>query len=146
MSDKKKSFNWMWGWPVDLDECKEQWEDFKSNVDTFWDQMQKMQDTNQKIWKDYWNKAFPLYMEMQDNFVSTLPEKVPTPPGMPPCPVTPKEVMGKVKEFQETANEHMKEQVDNAYDFRKKAQEQARTIITETVKNIEENLDKKQNS
>jgi maltose-binding protein MalE len=62
---------------------------------------------------------------------------------MPESPVSPKEVAGKVKEFQEMANKHVAEQADAAIDFVKKGQEQVKAAVTETVDKIEKNIEEK---
>lgn len=127
----------------DVDACRKQWKDFRSTMDTFWDQMAEMQRTSVETWKDQWNKAFPQMMEMEDNFTASLPEELPTLPGMPACPVKPKAVMDKVKEFQEMANKHAMEQVDSRLDFMKQTQQQAKTAVIEAVDSIEEKVDEK---
>ena len=147
MSKSKKTMQWpmpllpMWGWFGDVDEYKEKWEEFKSTVDTFWDQMIEMQKTSMEAWKEQWDKAFPQLMEMQDKITDNLPEELPTPPGAPVNPIKPKEVMSKVREFQEMANQHAVEQADSALDFCKKGQEQVKATVTETVDKNEEQLD-----
>ncbi len=133
-----KDFAAMWGWPADMDESKKQWKDFRANVETFFEQLQDIQEAYVEAQKEAWNKIFPKIMAMQDKFTETLPEKLPTPPGMPESPVSPKEVAGKVKEFQEMANKHVAEQADAAIDFVKKGQEQVKAAVTEIEKNIAE--------
>ena len=146
MGDKKKAKNFMdyaalWGWPTDKDECKKQWKDFKSNMETFFEQLQGIQETVIEARKEAWNKIFPKILEMEDKVAEALPEELPTPPGVPASPVSPKEVITKVKEFQEMANKHAVEQADSAIDFVKKGQEQVKTAVAETVDKIEEKLD-----
>ena len=149
MGDKKKAkkeftdFAAMWGWPADKEESKKQWKDFRSNMETFFDQLQDIQKTYVEAKKEAWNKIFPKIMAMQDKFADTLPEKLPTPPGMPESPVSPKEIAGKVKEFQEKANQHVVEQADAVIDFAKQQQEQVKTVVTEAVDNIEKNIEEK---
>lgn len=133
-----KDFAAMWGWPADKDESKKQWKDFRANVETFFEQLQDIQETYVEAQKEAWNKIFPKIMAMQDKFTETLPEKLPTPPGMPESPVSPKEVAGKVKEFQEMANKLVVEQADSAIDFVKKGREQVKAAVTKIEKNIAE--------
>ena len=116
---------------------------FIAEVETFFDQLQDIQKTYVEAKKEAWNKIFPKIMAMQDKFAETLPEKLPTPPGMPESPVSPKEIAGKVKEFQETANKHAVEQADAVIDFAKQQQEQVKTVVTEAVDNIEKNIEEK---
>ena len=151
MGDKKKAkkepadFAAMWGWPADKEESKKQWKDFRSNMETFFEQLQDIQKTYVEAKKEAWNKIFPKLMEMQDKFADALPEKLPTPPGMPESTVSPKEIVGKVKEFQEMANKHAVEQADSVIDFAKQGQEQVKTAVTEAVDKIEEKIDEKLN-
>jgi predicted transcriptional regulator len=129
----------MYGWTEDDKESrKEQWKNFKSTMETFLDQVQEMQKTAMEARKEQWNKTFAQLMEMQDNFAANLPEEFPTLPGMPASPVTPKEVMNKVKDFQETVNKHAIEQADSRIEFIKKGQEQVKEIVTDAVKSVEE--------
>ena len=148
MGDKKKMKEFMayaplLGWYGDKDECKKQWKDFKSGVETFFGQLQGIQETVIEARKEAWNKIFPKLLEMEDKVAEALPEQLPTPPGMPASPVSPKEVISKVKEFQETANKHAMEQADSTIDFVKKGQEQVKAVVTETVNNIEEKIEEK---
>ena len=136
-----KDFAAMWGWPADKDESKKQWKDFRANVETFFEQLQDIQEAYVEAQKEAWNKIFPKIMAMQDKFTETLPEKLPTPPGMPESPVSPKEVADKVKEFQEMANKYAVEQADAVIDFAKKGQEQVKSAVTEAVDKIEKNAE-----
>lgn len=133
-----KDFAAMWGWPADKDESKKQWKDFRANVETFFEQLQDIQEAYVEAQKEALNKIVPKIMAMQDKFTETLPEKLPTPPGMPESPVSPKEVAGKVKEFQEMANKLVVEQADSAIDFVKKGREQVKAAVTKIEKNIAE--------
>jgi 5,10-methenyltetrahydromethanopterin hydrogenase len=141
MKKAYKEYAALWGWSGDKEDRKEQWKDFRANMETFFDQMQEIQKTVIEARKETWNKIFPKLMEMQDKITDNLPEELPTPPGAPVNPIKPKEVMSKVKEFQEMANQHAVEQADSALDFCKKGQEQVKATVTETVDKIEEQLD-----
>lgn len=149
MGDKKKKkemkdftdFAAMWGWPADKDERKKQWKEFRANMETLFDQLQDIQKTYVEAKKEAWNKVFPKLMGIQDKFAESLPEKMPTPPGMPESPVSPKEVAGKVKEFQKMANKYAVEQADAVIDFAKKGQEQVKSAVTEAVDKIEKNAE-----
>ena len=121
-------------WKADSKEQKEQWKEFKSYVETFWDQMEELHRTTMDNWKKQWEKAFPQLMDMEDTFASYLPDEFPALPGMP----SPKEFMGKLKEFQEMANKHAVEQTENFMDFVKQGQQQAKTAVKDAVKSIEE--------
>lgn len=141
MGDKKKAKKAylalapLMGWPQDKDEWKEQLKDFKENMVTYYEQMREIQDTAIEARKEAWNKIFPKLMEMEDNFASSLPEK------MPVGSMTPQEVMDKVKEYQEMANKHAMEQADSMVDFYKQRQEQVKDAVAETVDSIVEKLD-----
>ena len=139
MSDTKKMPMWGWGWSSDKDERKEQWEDFKSNMESFWDQMQEMQRTYMEARKEQWEKVFPAFLEMQDSFAAFLPDELPTLPGMPSF-MSPKECMDKLKEFEEMANEHAMEQADSVINYRTQAAEKTKEIVSDAVKNVEDNL------
>ena len=47
----------MWRWR-ETDEYRDQWEDFKSTVDTFWDQMIEMHRTSVESWEKQWDEFF----------------------------------------------------------------------------------------
>ena len=140
MGDKKKAKKAfkaiapMLGLPTDKDELKEQLKDFKENMEAYYEQMRGIQETVIEARKEAWNKVFPKLMEMQDNFASALP-------GMPASSVTPKDVMDKVKAFQEMANKHAMDQADSVIDFYKERQEQVKTAVADTVDSIVEKLD-----
>ena len=125
-------------WNGNTDEQKEQWEDFKSYMETFWDQLQELQRTTVETWKKQWEKAFPQFMDMHDNFAAYLPDELPTLPGMPACPLSPKYLMDKMKDFREMANKHAVEQTETFLDFVKQGQKQAKKAVKDVVKNIEE--------
>ena len=147
MGDKKKAkkaymaFAPLMGWPTDKDEWKEQLKDFKENLETYYKQMREVQDTVIEARKETWNKVFPKLMEMQDNFASSLPEKMPSIPGMPDSSMTPEDFMDKVKKYQEMANQHAMEQADSMVDFYKERQEKVKEAVADTVDTIVEKLD-----
>ena len=41
----------MWGWPSDRD-GREQWDDFRSDMETYWDQFREMQKSYRKATKE----------------------------------------------------------------------------------------------
>lgn len=144
MGDSKKmkkafaEYASQWGWPTDKEESKKQWKEFQSGVETLFGQLQALQETVVEAQKDAWNKILPKLEEIQEKFTEKLPEELPTPPGMPASPVSPKEVAGKLKEIQKTVAKHAQEQADTVVEFCKKGQEQVKEAVKETVKNIEE--------
>lgn len=137
-------YDWFGG-KEGVKKAKKQWEDFKSNMDTFFEQMQEMQSTSREAAKDQWEMFFDQMMQMEDTFISSLPEEAPSVPGMPPFlkpPVSPKACMEKVQEFQKMANEHAVAQTDTFVDFCKQGQEQAKEAVSEAVEQMEANVDK----
>ena len=133
----------MLGWPEDKDDAKKQWKEFKSAMEGVWGTLQKIQQADLEARKERWNKIFPMLMEMQDKAAAALPEKLPTPPGMPESTVKTQDVVDKVKELQEMANKQMMEQADTVIDLVKQGQEKAKEAVEETVKTVEEKLDEK---
>ena len=127
-------------WSMDKAEMKRQWKDYKSNLETYWEQAMETQKTSKEAWKEQWNKIFPKLLEMQDNFADTLPDELPTPPGMAAGAIKPKYFMDKLKEFQEMANKHATDLADAAFDFRMQSQEQAKGLVVDAVDNIADNL------
>jgi hypothetical protein len=119
-------------WPANKDERKEQWEGFKTNLGTFWDQMLEMQKTTVETWKEHWNKSFPLLMDMQDNLVSALPEEIPA------SSMTTKDFMDKVKDFQEMTNKHMVAQAENYFNFMIEGQQKIKAMVMEAVDSIKD--------
>jgi hypothetical protein len=112
-----------WGWSKK--ERKEQWKEFKDNMDTLWDQYQDMQKSAKKAWKEQWETFFSQFMDMQQTVADAIPEDAPTLPGMP----APKEFVEKMKDFQETANEHAVQQADNMFDFMVERQQKAKEVV-----------------
>ena len=149
MGDSKKTKTFLdyaaplFGWTGDTEESKKKWDEFKSGVETFVGQVQEIQKTVNQARKEAWNKVFKKIMEMEEKVADTLPEELPTPPGMPAAPVSPKEIVTKVKEFQEKANKHAVEQADAVIDLVKKGQEQVKEAVTDAVDAIEKNIEKK---
>jgi hypothetical protein len=119
--------------PADQEERKENWKDFKSNVETYWEHMREIQKTNMEMRKEAWNKVFPKLLEMQDNIAAVLPEEIGT--------LKTKDIVGKVREFQEMANKHAMEQAENYFDFCMKAQEQTKNLVRDAVQTIEDKLE-----
>ena len=85
---------------------------------------------------EQWDKAFPRYMEMQETIAAILPDEAPLLPGMP----SPRAFMEKVNEFRKTANENARKQADAFRDFCKDGQQKARSMVSDTVESIENNV------
>ena len=114
-------------------------DDFKSNMDKFCEQVMDMQKTSMDNTKDQWNKFFEYMMDMQDTFAESLPDEVPTLPGLPQLPaVSPKEFMKQVKEFQEMVNKYFVEQADSAVEFSRKGQKKVREVVNKAIDNVKE--------
>lgn len=128
----------------DKDVIKDQWNDFKANLESYWNQLRDMQDSSTEATKEQWGKFFGQIMEMQEIFAASLPDEIPSLPWLPDFfkpSMSPRAFMEKVKEFQEMANAHAVEQADSFLDFCKKGQEQAKDMVSEAVKNVEEKVE-----
>jgi hypothetical protein len=143
MSNKK---NWMpFQFPLfdmewDLSSYRNQWNEFKANVDKAWDQFQAMQEETQKAWKEQWEAFFGQCMEMQKDFAETLPDQKIAAPGMPVPPLSLKEAAEKAVELQEKANAQAVKQNDAIFNLHMKGQKQVKEMVTGAVKNVEEKL------
>ena len=124
---------------------KDQWNDFKANLESYWNQLRDMQDSSTNATKEQWGKFFGQIMEMQEIFAASLPDEIPSLPWLPDFfkpTMSPRAYMKKVKEFQEMANAHAVEQTDSFLDFCKKGQEQAKDMVSEAVKKVEDKVEK----
>ena len=129
----------------DKDILKDQWNDFKANLESYWNQLRDMQDSSTDATKEQWGKFFAQIMEMQEIFAASLPDEIPSLPWVPDFfkpSMSPRAFMKKVKEFQEMANAHAVEQADSFLDFCKKGQEQAKDMVSEAVKKVEDKVEK----
>ena len=122
---------------LDKDENKDQWKGFKAYMGKIWDQFQDMQKTAKDAQKEQWEKFFPQYMEMKKTLISSLPDKAPAIPGLPENPISPKEILQKMLEFQETANSHAVEQNDALFSYCVEGQQQVKDMVVDAVKNVE---------
>ena len=135
-----------WAWPGKKEDDdnskefngKEQWENFKSNVDTFMGQMKDMQKSSMKATKDQWNTFFAQCMDMQESFATSLPEDAPT-----FLPISPKEFVKKDKELREMANKFAIEQTDSFLDYAMQSQQYIKDAVSEGVKNVETKIEEK---
>ena len=136
--------NFWGGKKGDKDILKDQWNDFKANLESYWNQLRDMQDSSTEATKEQWGKFFGQIMEMQEIFAASLPDEIPSLPWLPDFfkpSMSPRAFMEKVKEFQEMANAHAVEQADSFLDFCKKGQEQAKDMVSEAVKNVEDKVE-----
>ena len=87
--------------------------------------------------KSQFDQFYAYMMEMQDSFAESLPEQLPTAPGMPEPPVTPKAVMKAFKEFEALFNEYIVSQMDARVDFIFQSQQKAIDMIPDAPKDDE---------
>jgi hypothetical protein len=130
-----------WGWngeKKNKDEDNEWADDFKSNMNTYWEQMIDMQKTSMKTAKDQWNQFFEHMMDMEDTFVDSLPDDAPSIPGLSWFSMSPKELMKWIKQFQEMSNEHFVEQADSIVDYKLKKKEQLYDMVNAAMEKAEE--------
>ena len=123
---------------------KEQWNEFKSNLESYWNQLRDMQDSSTAATKEQWGKFFDQIMEMQEIFTASLPDEIPSLSWLPACltpSMSPRAFREKVKDFQDMANAHAVEQADSFLDFCKKGQEQAKEMVSEAMKNVEDKVE-----
>ena len=123
------------------DDSDKQWEDFKSNLDTFWGQMRDMQKSYMEMNKEQWDTLFDQWTEMEESFIESLPDEI---PGIPAflMPFAPKEFLKKDKEFREMAKKHAKERAESFTDFAKQRQESVDEMVSDGTKNIKDNIKK----
>jgi len=124
----------------DLNSYRNQWNEFKANVDKAWDKYQEMQKEAQKAWKEQWETFFDQCIEVQKAFAENLPDEKIAAPGMPVPPMSLKEAAEKAVELQEKANERAVKQNDAIFDFHMKGQKQVKEMVAGAVKNVEEKL------
>ena len=124
----------------DLSSYRNQWNEFKANVDKAWDKYQEMQKEAQKAWKEQWETFFDQCIEVQKAFAENLPDQKIAAPGMPVPPLSLKEAAEKAVELQEKANERAVKQNDTIFDFHMKGQKQVKEMVAGAVKNVEEKL------
>ena len=104
-------------------------QEFKSNAKATWEKAADMRKSSIDASKDQFGQLFSYMMDMQDGFVEALPEQIPTIPGMPEIPVSPKAIMKAIKEFEEMANKFFVEQADSYLDFLFESEQKAMDMI-----------------
>ena len=120
-------------------DASEMMEDWFTNMFSFWDQMIDVQKSSMDGVKNQWEQFFAHMMEMQESFADSLPDELPTMPGMSAAPknASPKAFVKKMKEFEEMANEHAVKQADSLNDFIIQGQQQARDIAKEATDSLQ---------
>jgi len=131
-----------WGWSgkknSKKNDAKDQWDNLKNGVETHLEQMRDVQKVSIDAYREQWDKAFPRYMEMQEAIAAILPDEAPFLPGMP----SPRAFMESINEFRKTANKHAREQVDTFSEFVLEGQHRAKSVISDTVESIENDVEK----
>lgn len=143
MGKKKKMEDFclpMIGWGWNPGDQKDQWKEFKANMEKLWDQYEEAQKATREAWKEQWEKTFAQFMEMQKTVAETLPDEKPAMPGMPAAPVSPKEIAEKMVQLQEKANASAMEQDATLYDMRVKGRKQVKEIVKGAVDSVEASL------
>ena len=135
-----------WGWsaPKKNPEDTKRKESFRSNMKTFWEQTIDMQRSTVEAARDQWNQFFKYMLDMQETFAESLPEEAPALPGLPAFPLSPKEAMEWVMEFEEMTNSHMVEQADSLADYSIKGQEKVCDMVNAAVENAKEKKEKEE--
>ena len=116
----------------------DRWDHLKTGVETQLEQMRDVQKVSMDAYMEQWDKAFPKYMEIQEAIAAILPDEAPLLPGM----LSPRAFMERMNEFRKTANENARKQADAFRDFCKEGQQKARSVISDTVENIENDVKK----
>ena len=130
-----------WNW-MSKEERKEEWKEFRSNMEKMWDQFQDLQKATKETAEKQWGKIFPQLMEMQQTVADSLSDEKATLPGMPSAPFSPKEFVEKAKEIQEKINEHAVEANNRAFEHIIQRQQQVKEMVTDAANDAEDTLDK----
>jgi hypothetical protein len=126
-------FEWNWqGWDGEAEKAKDQVKgkagELAADMKSFWEKGIDLQKSSIDRSKDQYDQFFTYIQDMMDDFVESLPEEL---PGMPPCPITPKDFRKSMKEWEEMINDYFKEQAGSWTDFAIKSQEKACEQIPE---------------
>jgi len=124
---------WDWSGAASQENSSAKAQEFATNMKSYWEKALDMRKSSIDGSKDQYTQFFSNLMDMQDGFTASLPEEVPTIPGMPPLPVSPKAFMESMKEFEELANEHIVDQMDSCVDFYFQSAQMACDMIPEAV-------------
>lgn len=102
-----------------------------SDMKSFLNNSIEMQKASANSAKEQFNQLFAYTMGLHDGLATILPGKLPTIPGLPIDPVSPKDLVLYAKEIQELANEHFVKQMDSQVDFFIVAQQKTVEMIPE---------------
>ncbi len=102
-----------------------------------WGKALEMKKATADSSKDQFAQFFAYMMEMQDGFAETLPEQLPTIPGMPELPVSPKGLVKVLQEYEEMTNDYLVKQVESCIAFYFEVQEKAMEKIPEAPQQAE---------
>ena len=96
--------------------CKANKNKFQADLKSFLEKSIDMQQSAMDGTKDQFETFFANMMDWEDDVTEWLPEEAPSFFGMT-FPLTPKEVMKEIKEWQQLSKDHFTEQADSAADL-----------------------------
>ena len=111
------AFPWSWNGSSQRGSRGDKAQELSSNMKSFWEKSIDMQQSSFDSSKDQYGQFFTSMMDLRDSFAESLPDQMPTIPGMPPLPISPKSFMKSMKEWEEMLNEYFVEQTDSWTDF-----------------------------
>lgn len=126
-----------WGKAGNKEGAEKQWNSMKNNAETYAEQMRDMQKVSMEACKEQWDKAFPKYMNFRESIAATLPDEVPSLPGMPSFGISPRAFMENMNKIQKKVNEQAREQADSFSEFILKEQKNAKSMIANAVERVE---------
>jgi transcriptional regulator with XRE-family HTH domain len=154
MSKKKKNYGFVppvppvpfsrWNASQNENDAKDEVEDdakkenIKSTVKSAWMQKIDRKKSSADSRKEQWKKFFDYRMDLQDTFASSLPDDTSSlPPFMQLLPLSPKDLMERLKKFELMANEHIMEQADSFADFCIQGQQQFYDLVIAAMDNAD---------
>ena len=124
-----------WDWGSSQEKSKTRAKELTTDMKSFWEKGIDLQKSSIDNSKDQYDQFFTYVQETRDSFAESLPE---TMPWMPAWFKPPKSVRKSMKEWENMANEHFKEQVDSWTEFFIQSQEKVCEQIPETEENAED--------
>jgi len=131
-------------WEGNQAKAKEAAEGIKAEMKAFWEKGIDFQKSSIDGGKDQYDQFFAFIQETMDNFAEALPEEMPVMPCLtwmpwiPELTKTPKAFRESMKEWEDMANAHFKEQMDSLANFVIQSQEKACAQIPEATEAAEE--------
>ena len=92
-------------------------QEIKSNVKSACGKAIDMRKATVDTSMEQFSQFFSYMMDMQNGFAESIPEQLPTIPGMPAAPVSPKDIVKAIIEFEEMTNEFIVDQIDSNVAF-----------------------------